>query len=142
MKRIFVIAFCVACLWTQQGQAQALRSVDDLRNITHQAMGYVITGEFGAVFDTMAPHWPFSVSELDMLSMQTMTQRSTLGQRFGATMGIDLASEQIVGDSIMRITYIEKLEFHLIRWVFTFYKPDDVWLVNAIVWDDDIDALF
>ena len=77
-----------------------------------------------------------------MLSMQTITQRSTLGQRFGLTMGIHLASEQIVGDSMMRITYIEKLEFHLIRWVFTFYKPDDEWMVNAIVWDDDIDALF
>ncbi|MFP6741737.1 MAG: hypothetical protein VCD33_08945 [Alphaproteobacteria bacterium] len=142
MKRFLIVAFCVACLWAQPGQAQALRSIDDLRDITRQAMTQVEIGNFAEVFATMAPHWPFSVSELDMLSMQTMTQRSTLGQRFGLTMGIDLASEQIVGDSIMRITYIEKLEYRLIRWVFTFYKADDEWMVNAIVWDDDIDALF
>jgi hypothetical protein len=78
-------------------------------------MTHVEIGNFAEVFATMAPHWPFSRSELDMLSMQTMTQRSTLGQRFGLIMGIDLASEQVVGDSIMRITYIEKLEYHIIR---------------------------
>ena len=42
----------------------------------------------------------------------------------------------------MRVTYIEKLEVHLIRCVVTFYRPGDEWLVNAIFWDDDIDALF
>ena len=142
MKRIFVVAICVVGFWAHSGQAQSLRSVDDLRDITHRAMANVMTGEFDKVFATMAPHWPFSASELDMLSLQTLTQRNTVGERFGATMGIDLASEQLVGDSIMRITYVEKLEFHVIRWVFTFYKPGDAWLVNAIVWDDDIDALF
>jgi len=142
MKRIFVIAFCVACLWVQQGQAQPLKSIDDLRDVTSKAMGYVVIGDFAAVFDTMAPYWPLPESELDMLSMQTLSQRNMLGQRFGDTVGIDMASEKMVGDSIMRITYIEKLDVHLIRWVFTFYKPVDEWLVNAIVWDDDIDALF
>ena len=67
-------------------------------------MGHVLTGDFGGVFETMAPHWPFAVSELDMLSLQTLTQRNAVASRFGTTMGIDLASEQLVGDSIMRIT--------------------------------------
>lgn len=133
MNRIFIIAFCVSCLWTQQSQAQTLRSVDDLRDVTRQAMGHVLTGDFGAVFDTMAPHWPLPENELAMLSVQTLTQRNMLGQRFGKTVGVDLASEQLVGDTIMRITYIEKFEVHLIRWVFTFYKPGDEWLVNGIV---------
>jgi len=52
-------------------------------------MGHVLTGDFGAVFDTMAPHWPLSENELAMLSMQTLTQHNLLGQRFGNTMGVD-----------------------------------------------------
>lgn len=69
MKRILIVAICVACLWAQRSQAQSLQSVDDVRDITHQAMGHVLTGDFGGVFETMAPHWPFAVSELDMLSL-------------------------------------------------------------------------
>lgn len=42
----------------------------------------------------------------------------------------------------MKTTYIGKFERHIVRWVFTFYRPKDQWMVNAITWDDDIDALF
>ncbi len=30
----------------------------------------------------------------------------------------------------------------LIRWMFTFYRPRDRWLLNSFKWDDSIDALF
>ena len=61
---------------------------------------------------------------------------------FGETVGINLVKEQLVADSLVRITYIERFERHLIRWNFTFYRPKSQWVVNAIVWDDDVDALF
>ena len=50
--------------------------------------------------------------------------------------------ERLVADSILRIAYIETFERHIIRWVFTFYRPEDRWVVNGVTWDDDIDALF
>ena len=141
MKRIFTVAFCVACLWALPATAQTLDTLDDVREITRQAMENVIAGDYGEVFAVMAPYWPLPENELAMLSMQTLTQRNLVGQRFGDTLGIALAGETMAGDSIFRRTYIEKLEVLIIRWVFTFYKPEDEWLVNAIFWDDDIDAL-
>ena len=142
MKRYLAIALCMASLWASNAEAKTLDNLDEVRALTQRSMDHVLAGRVDELFTVMLPYWPLPENEFSMLRMQTMTQRNVVGERFGATVGIALVYEQIIADSIVRITYIEKFERHIIRWVFTFYKPKDQWLVNSLVWDDDIDALF
>ena len=104
-------------------------------------MFHVPTGNVDDVFTVLLPYWPLPESEISVLRMQTVQQRGMVSERFGQTLDIRLVDEKLVADSILRITYMEKFERHIIRWVFTYYKPRDQWIVNSIEWDDNIDAL-
>ena len=141
MRRL-VIAILFACLWAPSALGQTLDSLDDVRALTQRSMDHVLAGTVDDVFIELLPHWPLPKNELSMLRMQTLTRRNLVGERFGDSIGIVRVNERIIADSIVRITFIEKFERHVVRWVFAYYKPEDQWLVNFIVWDDDIDALF
>ena len=141
MRRL-VIAILFACLWAPSALGQTLDSLDDVRALTQRSMDHVLAGKVDDVFIELLPHRPLPENELSMLRMQTLTQRNLVGERFGDSIGIVRVNERIIADSTVRITFIEKFERHVVRWVFTYYKPEDQWLVNSIVWDDDIDALF
>ncbi len=90
----------------------------------------------------MKPYWLLPVSELDGLAAATVTQRASVEARFGESLGYELISQETVGDSLLRFTYLEKNQMHGLRWVFRFYKPRDSWTINSIHWDDSIELLF
>ena len=140
MKKLLWAAIVIL---TAAGPAKAdtLAGIDDARTLAQRAMERVVAGEVGELFDLLSPYWPMSQGELTVLRAQTVEQRKMIGQRFGATVGLVRADERLVADTVLRITYIEKFERHIVRWVFTFYNPGDGWIVNAILWDDEIDRL-
>ena len=140
--RILSLALCMAWVWVQPAHAQTIASTDEVRALTQRAMERVVAGNVDELFDMLSPYWPIPENEITGLRLQTLKQRNLVRQRFGANDGIARVDERLVADSILRITYIEKFERHIIRWVFTFYKPEDRWVVNGVNWDDDIDALF
>jgi hypothetical protein len=47
-----------------------------------------------------------------------------------------------VKDVYLRYTYLDKHERGSVRWQFIFYKAKDQWIINAIVWDGDVNKLF
>jgi hypothetical protein len=72
----------------------------------------------------------------------TVNQRATVTARFGESLGYEFVRREAVSGSLLRLTYMELTERHVLRWVFLFYKPGDTWTLNSIEWDDSVDALF
>jgi hypothetical protein len=89
----------------------------------------------------LKPYWVFPEDELDNLAAQTATQRANIEGRFGRSLGYELVRREAVGDFLLRLTHVEKTERHALRWLFTFYKPADAWIVSGLTWDDRISAL-
>ncbi len=71
-----------------------------------------------------------------------MNQRATIAPRFGESLGYTFVRQENVEDALLRLTYMELTERHVLRWVFLFYKPDDTWTLNSVEWDDSIGELF
>ena len=141
MKRLFVVLVVMLTL-AGTARADTLESVDDVRALVQRAMDHVHEGNTFILFNLLKPYYPFGDDELTDLMVTTVEQRKSFLERFGETVEIVLVDERMVAESVLRITYLEKLERHIIRWVFTFYRPGDRWIVNAILWNDNIDALF
>ena len=141
MKRLFVVLVVMLTL-AGTARADTLESVDDVRALVQRAMDHVLEGNAFILFNLLKPYYPFGDDELTDLMLKTVEQRKSFLERYGKTVGIVLVDERMVAETILRITYLEKFERHIIRWVFTFYRPDDRWIVNSILWNDRMNDLF
>ena len=80
--------------------------------------------------------------EFETLKNTIAMQSPMLRQRFGKTIGVELAEIEEVGESLMLILYIQKYEKHLLRWKFYFYKPKNGWVLNTFNYDDTVQNMF
>lgn len=119
-----------------------MQSVSETRALSDQASLLFKDEKFTEGFALLKPNWPLPAVEIDGLINQINIQWPIVRQRFGTAVGIEFAKEETIGSSFVRYTYIHKFQNHAIKWVFIFYKPKDVWLVNAVSFDDQYQTLF
>jgi hypothetical protein len=113
----------------------------EARKVTDEAVAMLKQEKFESAYATLKPYWPLPSVEIDNLANQTSTQWPVVKQRFGASIGTEFISEAKAGESYARFIYLQKFDNHAIRWVFTFYKPKDRWVVNGVSFDDRIELL-
>lgn len=114
----------------------------DLKKVSSDIVKLFYNDKINDGFNILAKHWPISEKEISSIKTQMLNQLDVVNERFGRKIGYFLYDEQEAQDIFIRYTYIMKYENHIMRWVFTFYKPEDKWLINGFKWDDQIDSLF
>lgn len=112
------------------------------RQLTDKAMALFVANKLKEGYRVFVPHWPLPESEINTLIEQTEKQWSIVSSRFGTSAGYEFIATKRAGNSLIRHIYIQKFTNHAIRWQFTFYKPNNKWRVNSIVFDDQIGNLF
>ena len=141
MKKWIVFAF-VLFANSYSVLADGLASVSDARAVADKAAAKFGNEEFESGYEGLKPYWPLPLVEIDNLTNQTKTQWPLVQQRFGKSLGTEFVKEESAGDSFVRFTYLQKFEKHAIRWLFTFYKPKEEWLINGVTFDDQVSLLF
>jgi hypothetical protein len=121
--------------------ADTFATLGEARKVTDQAVGLFQREEIVAAYATLKPYWPLPQVEVDNLANQTHTQWPMLKQRFGASVATEFVQELRGGASLARFVYLQKFQHHAIRWVFTFYRPQDRWVINGVSFDDRLDLL-
>jgi hypothetical protein len=139
MKTLFIYFFLAGI---PAVLAAALQTEDQVQEISDQFMAEVEFGNYEEGFLLLKDHWPLSEADFEALVAQTNEQMAMVGATFGAETGSEQVRSEAVGESLLRLTYLQKFENHAIRWQLTFYRPDGYWLVNQVSWDDDLEALF
>jgi len=130
-----------ACLAAPAAWAADFASLAEARKVTDKAVALFQQEKIAPAYAALKPYWPLPAVEIDNLANQTNTQWPVLKPRFGASIGTEFITEMKAGESIARFIYLQKFENHAIRWVFTFYRPKDRWVVNGVSFDDRIDLL-
>ena len=80
--------------------------------------------------------------EIDAMRVKSEDQLGMMARRFGNLIGTEFVTTQNAGDSLVRYVYIQKFQKHATRWMIVFYRPEKNWLINVIVWDDQLHNLF
>jgi hypothetical protein len=117
-------------------------NLGEARKVADKAVALFQQEKIVAGYGSLKSYWPLPGVEIDNLASQTNTQWPMVKGRFGASLSTEFVKECKVGDSVARFVYLQKFQNHAIRWMFTFYKPKDKWLVNTVSFDDNIGALF
>ena len=144
MKRLcLVVLMMIACFaWAGEVHAKVFVTEEDAKAKVEEFMKLVGVDELDEAFQVLKPYWIFPENEWTELQIDTSQQMAMIEPRFGQTIGYDFVRAEVVGDTVLRLIYIQKRERHLLRWRFIFYKPYDRWILNACLWDDEIEALF
>ncbi len=144
MKRLCLVVFMmVACFaWAEQLQANEFSTTREVRAKVEEFMKLIVVDEVDEAFQVLKPYWLFPENEWAQLQIETNQKMAMVEPRYGQNLGYVFVREEAVRDTVLRLIYIQMRERHLLQWRFLFYKPNDTWILNACLWDDDIEALF
>jgi hypothetical protein len=133
-----VLVFC----FSGTSIADTLKTEPELRPFGDKIMAALVKGGISAAFAGMKPYVLIPNSEFESLSLASKAQRDQFGARYGKTIGFEFIGQKKVGDSLVRLTYIEKTEKHVLPWIFFFYRTPTGWALNSFVWNDQMTQLF
>lgn len=137
-----VLALLCLLLAPVVSRADGLATLSDARKVTDRAVALFVQEKFADGYATLKPYWPLPAVEIDNLANQTNMQWPMVRQRFGASIASEFVKQIEGGPSFARFIYLQKFQNHAVRWVFTFYKPKDQWIINAVSFDDKLETLF
>lgn len=83
-------------------------------------MSKLADGELEAGLRLIQPYLIVPTQEFETLLGQAKLQQPITAQRFGNHQGTEFIREERTGESLLRITHIQKHERHPTRWVFLF----------------------
>lgn len=119
----------------------ALGAAAETRKLCDAAVAQVAAQQVTKAFELLAPYWPLPTDEIGRLAKQTQSQLLQLTGNYGPIVGHEWIRSRTGGKSLVQHLYLVKMQPHGLRIGCTFYKPDQVWQVHTVFWDDQIDAL-
>jgi len=137
-KLVFIMLACGQVIL----YAQTLKNISDIKKLTQISMQYIGDDKLKKGLEILSPYSVVSPSKFEILKQQLITEFPKFRIHFGAVVGSELVGKIYVGDSMFRITYIQKFEKHIISWSFDYYKPKDAWVLNSFETADSMDVLF
>ncbi len=144
MKKLLLMVVLVIFGSTNLFSETSLTGIDktELKTYSEKIVKLIEKGSLDKAFAEVRKIWPIPEAEISLLETQTVKQLDIVKSRFGKSLGIVLIKEKEVADIIYKLVYVIKYEHHITRWIFTFYKPGDKWVLNTFKWDDNIESLF
>lgn len=145
MKRLFPHALLAAAALAglcQTAQADALKSETEVRALADKVMAQAGAGRTDDAYGTMSPYSLVDIRALEAARSNARSARMAIEARVGNSVGYEFIRSEKVGDSLIKLTYIEKTERQAIPWQFIFYKAPAGWGISAFSNGDNVDALF
>jgi hypothetical protein len=122
--------------------ADTLATDVDVRKFADGVMAKVARGDLAGAFATMKPYTIVPGTEFDAMVLNSKSLRDQYGARFGKSVGFEFVEQKRVGGTLLRLTYIEKTEKHVLPWNLYFYKGPNGWVLNSFNWHDRMQDLF
>ncbi len=122
--------------------ADTMKTEAELGPFVDTVMAKVGKSDLPAAFELLRPFVVIPESKFQSLVVTTKASRDQVGTRYGKTIDHECLGEKKLGQSLVKITCIEKTEKHALPWVFFFYKTPSGWVLNSFYWNDRLPGLF
>ncbi len=140
MKKVFfTLLFLIISSTVMAG---GFKTEEETLNFADTFMAQIVLTQFQAALNSAKPHWPLPEIEIDGMVNQIQQQWPIVDQRFGSPITKELVKVKRIGKSFLRYYYLQKFENHSIYWQIDFYKPRSSWMINQIIFLDNLEPLF
>ncbi|MBP0598895.1 hypothetical protein J8I26_12310 [Herbaspirillum sp. LeCh32-8] len=123
-------------------QADTLKSEAEVRTLADKVMAQAGAGRTDDAYGAMSPYSLIDIRTLEVARSNARSSRMAIEAQVGNSVGYEFIRSEKVGDSLIKLTYIEKTERQAIPWQFIFYKAPAGWGISAFSNGDNVDALF
>lgn len=137
---LFAAMLCAAAAF--HARADTLKTEAEARQLADKVMAAAGKGQTDDAYAIMTPYSLTDVNTLDRARVNARTSRMQLEQYIGGSAGYEFISSEKVGESLLKLIYIEKAEKQAIPWQFIFYRTASGWALSAFSNSGDIDTLF
>lgn len=143
MRRLLVaLVVAIVAAWGGDVQAARLETPEDLRGFCDQVMDSLSKLKLDEVGAQIKANTFIPPSEMDAILGRVKLQMPMIVQRFGAPVGYEFIKEERVGQSFIRLTYVQRMERNGLPWHFIFYRAPGGWSVNTFLFVDNPTPLF
>ena len=112
------------------------------KSLTDQIMTRIIAGDLNEAFNIMKRFGTFSPTEIDSAALQYKAAREKYGPRDSQLNSFEAVDSKKVGNSLLRLRYIEKTKLHALSWNFFFYQTKEGWILDSFNWHETYNQLF
>ncbi|MFL9927058.1 hypothetical protein PQR62_22490 [Herbaspirillum lusitanum] len=140
--RNFLPAALLAIAGVASAHADTLKSETEVRALTDKVMAQAGAGRTDDAYGVMAPYALIDVRALDAARVTARSSRMAIEAQVGSSVGYEFIRAEKVGESLLKLSYIEKTQKQAIPWQFIFYKTPTGWGVSAFNNGDNVDSLF
>ena len=123
-------------------KTKTMKNVDQTIELSADVVSFFMKDKYTDAFESLMKYWPMPQNELADLQTQTVKYMNILDARFGEKQAYSKVRNEVIEDFVIRETYLIRYEKSAIRLIFTYYKNDDGWIVNAFKWDDKFSEEF
>jgi hypothetical protein len=136
------IVACFLLLTANVAKADALPSLEDVRNLTNRAMEKAVDGDYEGGFALLRQYFIGPDVKFDAALTPIGPQTAMIKQAYGKCLGHEPVSEKTAGQSLVLMTQLQKFENAALRWEFVFYNNSKGWLLYGFHFDEKIVDLF
>lgn len=141
-KLFFLLALLSLTTLGAQDDKKTLVDLAATEELSQEVVDLFQKMDIHTAFLKMAQYWPLPDNEIESLEGQTIRYLNMLSERFGEVQGSAKVKTEYIGDFAQRETYILRYEYSAIRIIFSYFRNDEGWVINAFKWDDSFEEEF
>lgn len=142
MKKVLLAMMLFVAHQNLLAQEKFLKSVNETQELSKSIVAAFKDNKISDAFEKLSEYWPMPQNEIDGLEEKTIKYLNLIEQRFGKSLGSIKVKNETIADIAIRETYLLRYENTALRIVFTFYRNNNGWIVNAFKWDDSFTEEF
>ena len=143
MRNLFTSLFLILCAAAAtSARADTLPSEAEARQLADKVMTAAGKGQTDDAYAIMAPYVLTNVDEFERSRERDREARIKLEQDVGSSTGYEYIRTEKLGESVLRLLYVEKAERRALAWQFIFFKTPAGWGLSAMRSSNDINVLF
>jgi len=136
MKKYLIASVLFLGVNMVQGQAKLLKDLDEAQKLSKTTMEKIKAGKVGVAIDELGPYWPIPPNEVDEVREKTVEAMELVEGRYGFLIGAERVREEKISDFAYREVYLLRYRNSALRFMFTYYKNKEGWLLNGFKWDE------
>lgn len=142
MKKLFIPLVFLFISLGLNAQEKFLKDVQETQELSIKIIELFEKKKIPQAFELITLYWPMPQNEIVALEDKSIKYLNLIEDRFGKAIGIMKIKNETISDIAIRETYLIQHENTALRFIFTYYKNNEGWIVNAFKWDDSFDEEF
>ncbi|MFA5629902.1 MAG: hypothetical protein WC997_00205 [Porticoccaceae bacterium] len=122
--------------------AAGLGSPEQARDFGNEIIMAIGKGSHSDAWARMKSNTTIPPGRIDTFASGYASQVDQTIRYFGPSIGMELLSAELMGESLLRLTYLVKYEVTGVSWFLIFYKGKDNWVLTDFNYDINMNSIF